>query len=155
MAPQTKTIDGLAITCASLEPADAYDLMPELAPILGAALAAKGAVKPSTEGKVNEDGTPALVIDMDDVGALLAKAGKELGMGKMTDLLVKLLRATIVVVPSEAGPVQHRIADRGTLNLAFSGRMWSVFAVAAFAFEVTFGNFTDVVARLPGVTRTP
>lgn len=131
--PQTKTIDGLAVTCMSLEPADAYDLLPELAPVLGISLAAKA----------------ALVTGGFDMTELLRAASQSLGGGRITDLMIRLLRATAI----SADGVTHRIVDRASLSLAFAGRLWSAFAVAGFAFEVTYGNFSDVVARLPGVTR--
>lgn len=149
--PQTKNIEGLTITCASLEPADAYDLLPELAPILGAVLGGREAInavakyaKAAAEGRE----TDAAAVEL-DIEPILRSVGERLGGGKLTEILVRLMRATVV----HDGQTVHRILDRATLNLAFAGRMWSVFAVAAFAFEVTYGNFSDVVARLPGVVR--
>jgi hypothetical protein len=137
--PQTKTIDGLSVTSISLEPADAYDLLPDVAPIFGMVVAAKAGIEAG-----------AL-----DIEGLLAAASQRLGGGRMTELMVRMLRSTTITTPSSEGGTIHRVTDRATLSLAFSGRMWSVFAVAAFAFEVTYGGFSDVVARLPGVKRQP
>lgn len=126
---KTKTIDGLAVTSMSLEPADACDLLPEIAPIIGTLFSAQKAIA--------EQG----------IADALKALGQTLGGGKLTDLMVRLLSSTIITDPNGT---KFRITDRATFNLAFGGRMWSAFAVAAFAFEVTYGNFSDVASRLPG-----
>lgn len=131
--PQTKTIGGLAVTCTSLEPADAYDLLPELAPALGAVFRAR-------------DGLTSI----DGVEAALRGAGQALGSGKLTELMIRLLRTTVISTPSSEGGNHHRVTDRATFNLAFAGRPWAAIPVAAFAFEVTYGGFFDAVAPLLG-----
>lgn len=149
--PQTKAIDGLSVTCVSLEPADAYDLLPELAPVLGSLFGARDTmravaefVKASAEGREADAASIQL-----DIEPILRGLGQTLGGGKLTDLLVRLLKSTAVA----DGKTIHRITDRTAFNAAFAGKLWSAFAVAAFAFEVTYGNFSDVVSLLPGVTR--
>jgi hypothetical protein len=167
---QTKNIDGLSVTCHSLEPADAYDLIPELLPVLSMALGARelvrtGAEKAQAQTQNGEgDAAPAEAadqpitddelrldellasIDVDRIAQLLSKAATVLGGGKISDLIIKLMRATVIVGSKDK--ITHRITDRASFNLAFAGRMWSAFPVAAFAFEVTFGNFSAAVARL-------
>ncbi len=137
--PQTKTIDGLSVTSISLEPADAYDLLPDIAPIFGMAM-------------IGRQGLETGTIDLE---GLLAAASQRLGGGRITELMVRLLRSTTITTPSSEGGIIHRVTDRATLSLAFSGRMWSAFAVCVFAFEVTYGGFSAVVARIPGVSRQP
>lgn len=157
---QNKTIDGLQVVSVSLEPSDAYDLLPELAPILGVVFAGQGAMRAvALASAVNaKAGGAGAGIDLAslpdvDIAGILQDAGRTLGNGVMTNLVIRLLKSTVIMTTGPEGSVKHTIRDRATLNLAFAGKMWSVFPVAAFAFEVTFGNFTDVVARLPGVTR--
>lgn len=135
--PTTKMIDGLSVTSLSLEPADAYDLLPDIAPIVGIAFTAKTQLD---KGAI-------------DIESLLHGAAARLGGGRITELMVRLMRSTVITLPSSEGGLVHKISDRASLSLAFTGRMWSAFPVAAFAFEVTYGGFSDVVARIPGVSR--
>lgn len=159
--PQTKSIQGLAVTSVSLEPADAYDLLPELAPVIAGLLRAREAVKEQFKTlqtaleaieKGGEEAAAAANIEIsgDAIAAALTSAGQALGGGKLTELLVRLLRNTEFKGPDGT---RFRITDRASFSLAFSDRMWAAIPMAAFAFEVTFGNFSDVVALLPGVKR--
>ncbi len=150
----TKTIDGLAITSVSLEPADAYDLLPELAPVLGALFrlrdSVKAPMKAALEAIARGEGDIELDVSGETIGDALRIAGQALGGGKLTELLVRLLKTTSIATP---GGENYRITDRATFSLAFAGRMWAAIPIAAFAFEVTYGNFSDVVALLPGAKR--
>jgi len=151
---QNRTIDGLSVSCLSLEPADAYDLLPELAPVLGAIVRARDAIKvpmkEALEAVARGEDDAEIDIPPGMIDEALRSAGQALGGGKMTELLVRLLKSTIIKTPDG---VTHRISDRGTFSLAFAGRMWSAIPIAGFAFEVTYGNFSDVVALLPGAKR--
>jgi len=129
---QTKIIDGLSVTCSPLEPVNAYNLLPELAPVLGLLQDARGAFARSAEG------------DASGLTSALLAASKLLGGGKIVDLMVALMAQTVIVTPQG---VKHVVRDRGTFNLTFSTRTWSAIPVAAFALEVGFGNFIDVVSR--------
>lgn len=154
--PQTKTIEGLAITAVSLEPADAYDLLPELAPVLGAVFrlrdSVKAPMKAALEAIARGEGDIEIEFSGETIADALRIAGQALGGGKLTEVLVRLLRTTTIAAP---GGEKYRITDRATFSLAFAGRMWAAVPVAAFAFEVTYGNFSDVVALLPGAKRPP
>lgn len=154
VGPQTKTIDGLAVTSVSLEAADAYDLLPELAPVLGAVFRLRDSVKAPMQAALEAIARGEGDIEIEFSGATIADAlnlaGQALGSGRLSAILVRLLRNTTIAAP---GGETHRITDRATFSLAFTGRMWSAVPVAAFAFEVTYGNFSDVVAKLPGAKR--
>lgn len=133
--PQTKTIDGLAVTCAPLDGWDGWALLPDLAGVLGPLLSARAA---------NADEV--------DLEQLLREASKALAGERLPELMVRLMRNTVIVAPGPSGPVKHEVRDRATFSLAFSGeRFWLAPKVAAFAFEVTYGNFSAALAQFAAV----
>lgn len=128
MMPKSKTIDEMSVTCVSLDPWEGYALLPDLASVMAPLLSAK-------QGEI-------------DLEIALRNAASSLSKERLPEMLVRLLRGTIVVVASETGTVKYEITDRATFSLAFGGpRFWSAIKVAAFAFEVTYGNFSDVIGR--------
>lgn len=155
--PQSKTIDGLAVTCAALSGWDGYALLPELAAALGPLLAQRAAL--AKVGKSPERQPDlASILDMDiDLERLFVDAGRALGGGKLPELMVRLLKGAIVVVPGSngSGQVKYEIVDAATFNAVFSGeRFWSAIKVAAFAFRVTFGNFSSALGQLADAAPT-
>lgn len=150
--PETKTIDGLAVTCVPLNGWDGYALLPDLASAMGPLLAQREAL-----GKAAKSGDVTSLADVDiDLEKVFVDAGRALGGGKLPELMVRLLKGTVIVVPGAGGLKKYEVVDEASFNLVFSGdRFWSAIKVAAFAFRVTFGDFSSALGRIVDVSQTP
>jgi hypothetical protein len=147
--PQTKTIDGMSVTCVPLDGWDGYALLPDLASVIAPLLSM---VKDSFKG-----GSSPSLEDMDlDLEKIFEHAGKSLSGDKLPELMVRLLRGTVIVTSGPEGTVKHEVRDRASFGLAFSGpRFWSAFKVAAFAARVTYGDFSSALGQLVDLLPAP
>jgi hypothetical protein len=135
-SPKTRIIDEMSVTCVPLDGWVGYSLLPEIALLLAPLLSAR-------DGAI-------------DLEVAVRNSAASFGQDKLPDLLTRLLSGTVIVASTSNGSVKYEVTDRATFSLAFSGpRFWSALKVAAFAFEVTYGNFTDVVERIKKAAPTP
>lgn len=131
----SKTIEGLHITSAPLDAWAGYSLLPEIVRIVAPLVSAKG-------GEI-------------DLEKALRNAATSLEGDRLPELLTRLLANTVIVAPGPNGSQKFEITNKATFSLAFSGpRFWAAIKVAMFAFEVTYGNFTDVIARFVAAAPT-
>lgn len=152
-APQTRTIGGMSVTIAPLNGWDGYALLPELVKVLSPVLPEiKSAfASMSDEGEVDLD-----ALDLVGIERAFRMAADALVGEKLPELMVRLLRNAVIVVPGDQIS-KYTFADsaaKASFGLAFSGeRFWSAFTVAAFAFEVTYGNFSAAMQKAKGLAR--
>lgn len=100
----------------------------EIAPLLNAA-----------KGGSLED---IAALDVKVLGPALMVLAEQLDAASFEKLLVDVLRGTIVIANDGNGQVKHDLsAGRQAIDAAFDGRLRDMFAVAAFALEVNFGDF--------------
>ncbi len=115
--PQTKAIEGVAVTSTPLPPFRALDLLPELGALM--------------------DSSGVSLADND--GAMFVALARNLGGGKLRKLLPELFAGTKIAIPESTTPLLINTPE--AIDLAFDGRMNLLAPALAFALEVSFRDF--------------
>lgn len=141
-----REIDGVVYKCGQLPAMRAVKLLNRLGRVLGPTLAKLGAALPATGGKLSDLDLSRL--DFAKVGDAVSLLFEKLDDETLEKLLRELLSGVSFEEPD--GKIGPLFPDSRTLafDQHFKGRILSVGRVAAFAFEVNFGGFSDALAAL-------
>lgn len=138
---RTESIDGLAVTTAQFAPRRAYRLVARLIQCLGPVLG--GVIPALFEGDdIAASAAASLAAAARDPGAIASAFGA-VNPDAVDGLICEVLAGSSVVIDGKALP----LSNPAMIDVAFQGRLITMWRVIRFAFEVNFADFLAAAAQ--------
>lgn len=138
---ESKTIDGIEVTCVQHGVFDGLALGTKLGKLLGPALA-------KAQGLSVAD-------DVSKLAPALSELFSRLDGAEAQSLLAELLSGSVALYAGPNGPVSMALGKRDAIELVFAGNLPAAIKAAVFAAQVNFSNFFGAALAAASTSATP